>query len=145
MSALPAAREQTAEILRLALARSSRRLRQQAGRELSPSRAAVLATIAREGPISPSALADLERISRPTVTRIVDKLKAAGLVDCAPDPADGRSYLISLSAGGSALRELRHARKNAYIARLLANASAEELDTLERAARLLLQLIDERA
>ena len=130
-------------MLRLALARSSRRLRQQAGHELSPSRAAVLATIAREGPISPSALASLERVSRPTVTRLVEKLAAAGLVDCSPDPADGRSYLISLSESGSALRELRHARKNAYVAKLIANASPEELDVLERAAVLLLRLIDE--
>jgi DNA-binding MarR family transcriptional regulator len=103
----------------------------------------VLATIAREGPISPSALATLERVSRPTVTRLVEKLTAAGLVDCTPDPADGRSYLISLSEGGSALRKLRHARKNAYLAKLIASTSPEELDVLERAAVLLLRLIDE--
>ena len=130
-------------MLRLAVARRRRRLRQQAGQELSPSRAAVLATIAREGPISPSALASLERVSRPTVTRLVEKLTAAGLVDCTPDPADGRSYLISLSESGSALRKLRHARKNAYLAKLIASASPGELDVLERAAVLLLRLIEE--
>ena len=103
----------------------------------------MLATIAREGPLTPSALASHERLSRPTVTRMVEKLRAAGLVDCAPDPDDGRSYLISLSDDGAALRELRHARKNAYVAKLIASASPDELDVLERASALLLRLIEE--
>ena len=103
----------------------------------------MLATIAREGPLTPSALASLERLSRPTVTRMVEKLRVAGLVDCAPDPEDGRSYLISLSESGAALRELRHTRKDAYVAKLIANASPEELDVLDQAARLLLHLITE--
>ena len=64
-------------------------------------------------------------------------------MDCSPDPADGRSYQISLSEGGFALRERRHARKYAYLARLLEGASDDELDLLDRAAMVLLRLIDE--
>jgi DNA-binding MarR family transcriptional regulator len=103
----------------------------------------VLSTIAREGPIAPSALAARERLSRPTVTRMVEKLKVAGLVDCTPDPADGRSYLISVTEDGAALRELRHARKNAYVAKLVTKASPAELEVLEQASLVLLRLIDE--
>jgi DNA-binding MarR family transcriptional regulator len=135
-------RDTTAETVGLALARSARRLRQQAGAELSPSRAAVLSTIARHGPLTPSALAGLERLSRPTITRLISKLEADGLVDRVQDPGDGRSCLISLSADGSALRALRRARKHAYVARLLAPADDAELALIAEAAALLLRLLD---
>jgi DNA-binding MarR family transcriptional regulator len=135
--------EDTAELVRLAVARSARRLRQQAGLELSPSRAAALATIAREGPLTPSALAAIERISRPTTTRLIARLKEQGLVECSPDPSDRRSYLVSLSEDGSALRELRRARKEAYIARLLDRADPSDVELLDAAARVLLRLLEE--
>jgi DNA-binding MarR family transcriptional regulator len=118
-------------------------MRQQAGHELTPSRLAILNTVAREGPITPSELASIERISRPTVTRLVAKLRAQGLVDCIAAPGDGRSYLVALSKDGSALRELRRERKSAYLARLLRKADPEELELLERAARVLLRLVED--
>jgi DNA-binding MarR family transcriptional regulator len=137
-----AIRDTTAETVGLALARSARRLRQQAGSELSPSRAAVLSTIARHGPLTPSALADLERLSRPTITRMISKLEAEGLVDRVQDPADGRSWLISLSSDGSALRALRRARRHAYVARLLASADEAERALIAEASTVLLRLLE---
>lgn len=134
---------ETAEILRLAVARTSRRLRQQAGQELTPSRASVLASIARNGPVTPSRLAEIERISRPTVTRLVAKLKAAGLVECTPDSGDRRSYVISISETGSALRELRRQRKQVYLARMLDEVDTGELELLQRSAVVLLRLLEE--
>jgi DNA-binding MarR family transcriptional regulator len=130
-------------MLRLAIARAARRLRQQAAHDLTPSQSAVLAAIARYGPLTSSKLAEHERISRPTVTRIVAKLKDRGLVEFAPDAEDGRSYRIAVSANGSAFRELRSASKNAYLTRLLGDASATEVELLVSAARLLLHLLDE--
>jgi len=118
-------------------------MRQQAGHELSPSRLSVLNTIAREGPITPSELASIERISRPNVTRLVAKLRGEGLVDCIAAASDGRSYLVALSKDGSALRELRRARKSAYLARVLASADPEELELLDRASKVLLRLVEE--
>src|SRR5262249_21281422 len=135
-------REETAELLRLAVARTARRLRQQAGRELSPSRAAALSTIARDGPLTPSALAAIERISRPTTSRLVARLRDQGLVECTPDPEDGRSYLVALSEGGAALRALRRSRKEAYIARLLDRADPADVELLDGAARVLLRLVE---
>ena len=104
-------RAEVAAQLRIAIARAARRLRQQAGRELTPSRASVLATVARDGPLTPSELAERERISRPTITRLVAKLKQQGLVECLPDPADGRSYRVAISAAGTALRADRQAHR----------------------------------
>jgi DNA-binding MarR family transcriptional regulator len=139
------AAEDTAQLVRLVVALSARRLRQQAGQELSPSRAAALATIARHGPLSPSELAAIERISRPTTTRLVARLREQGLVECSPAPGDGRSYVISLSENGSALRKLRRARKQAYIACLLDRADPADVELLDAAARVLLRLLEEDA
>jgi DNA-binding MarR family transcriptional regulator len=136
-------RARTAEILRLAIGRSARRLRQQAGQELTPSRAALLDTIAQHGPVSPSKLAEIERTSRPTITRLVAKLRAQGFVVCTPDTGDGRSYQITVSETGSALRARRRQRKYAYLAQLLDNATPDELDLLDRSAKVLLRLLEQ--
>jgi DNA-binding MarR family transcriptional regulator len=136
-------RTQTVESLRLAVGRTARRMRQQAGIELTPSRLSLLNTIASQGPMTPSKLAEAERISRPTVTRMIAKLKAQGLVECVVAPEDGRSYQIALSENGSALRQLQRERKTAYVARLLENADADEIELLNRAALVLLRLVEE--
>jgi DNA-binding MarR family transcriptional regulator len=93
--------------------------------------------------LSPSALAEIEQISRPTTTRLVARLKEQGLVECVPDPGDGRSYLISLSEDGSALRQLRRSRKQAYISRLLERAEPAEIELLDAAASVLLRLLED--
>src|ERR687888_851523 len=94
--------------LRLVITRTARRLRQEAGTELGPSQTAALATIERHGPLTPSELATLERVRRPTATRIVARLEEAGLVQRAADPADGRSFMVSATGQGRALmRKLR--------------------------------------
>ncbi len=125
----------------MAIVRTARRLRQEAtgagGSELTPTAVAALATVERHGPLTPSELAQIERIKRPTATRTLRVLLEAGLVDRAPDPADGRSALISLNAAGrERLRRLR-GRKNAYLARRMRELPAEDLRTLERAAEIL--------
>lgn len=126
--------------LRLAVVRTARRLRQEAASEasgLTPTSTAALATIERHGPITPSELAAIERVKRPTVTRTLGCLEREGLVDRTPDPADGRSSLVSLNAAGrEQLRRLR-GRKNAYLARRMRGLSPEEIETLERAAEIL--------
>jgi DNA-binding MarR family transcriptional regulator len=89
--------------LRHAIARTARRLRQEAGEDLSPSQSAALATIDRHGPLTPSELADRERVKRPTATRVLARLAEAGLVDRTRDPQDGRSSLVALTPAGREL------------------------------------------
>jgi DNA-binding MarR family transcriptional regulator len=133
--------------LRMAIVRTARRLRQEAagtGGELTPTAVSALATVERHGPLTPSELAEIERIKRPTATRILRGLVDAGLVDRAPDPADGRSALVSVNtAGRERLRRLR-GRKNAYLARRMRDLPAEDLRTLDRAAEILEGILEER-
>jgi DNA-binding MarR family transcriptional regulator len=129
--------------LRLAIVRTARRLRQQAGTGLSPSLTAALATIENHGPLTPSELAEREAIKRPASTRIVARLEAEGLVDRTADPSDRRVTLIAAApAGRELLRRIRR-RKNEYLARQLRDLPAEDLAALERAADVLERLLED--
>jgi DNA-binding MarR family transcriptional regulator len=123
--------------LRFAVVRLARRLRQEAGDELSPTMVASLATVERAGPLTPSELAQIERVKRPTATRVVARLVAEGLVERAVDPADGRVSLLTVTAEGSRLLKRLRKRKNAYLARRLRDLDPDEIRTLERAAEIL--------
>jgi DNA-binding MarR family transcriptional regulator len=127
--------------LRLAITRTARRLRQEAG-ELSPTAAATLATVDRHGPLTPSELAEIERVKRPTATRTLNGLAELGLVERTPDPADRRSALVSISAAGRrSLRRLRQ-RKNAYLARRLRELPPDDVAVLARAADVLETILE---
>jgi len=126
--------------LRLGIVRTARRLRQEAAAEasgLTPTSTAALATIERHGPLTPSELAKLERVQRPTVTRTLGCLEREGLIERTPDPADGRSALIGVNgAGRERLRRLR-GRKNAFLAKRMRELPADDVAVLERAAEIL--------
>lgn len=133
----PSVDELLAPRLRLAITRMARRLRQEAGSDLGPSQASAIATIERHGPLSPSELAERERIKRPTATRIVAHLESAGLVERVRDPADGRASILSATPKARTLLRRLRARKTAYLARRLDGLDPEDRRTLERAAELL--------
>jgi DNA-binding MarR family transcriptional regulator len=123
--------------LRWGITRMARRLRQEAGTDLGPSQVAALATIERHGPLSPSELAELERIKRPTATRILRHLDDADLVERVKDPEDGRGSILTITAAGRTHLKRLRARKTAYLATRLDKLAAEDRLTLERAAELL--------
>ncbi len=114
--------------LRMAVVRTARRLRQEAAGAV--------------GELTPSELAEIERVKRPTATRTLRVLCDAGLVERTPDPADGRSALVSItSEGRERLRRLR-GRKNAYLARRMRDLPSADIETLERAAAILEEILE---
>jgi DNA-binding MarR family transcriptional regulator len=129
--------------LRLAITRTSRRLRQEAGPGLSPSLTSALATVDRHGPLTPSELAARERVQRPTATRLVARLEELGVLQRAADPADRRSSLLTATPEGHALLEELRGRKTAYLAHRLEGLDAEEQAALDRAAAILERLLEE--
>jgi DNA-binding MarR family transcriptional regulator len=129
--------------LRLSVVRTARRLRQEAGTDVSPSQTAALATIERHGPLTPSELAKIESIKRPTATQVIARLEAAGFADRTRDPADGRSSLVSVTREGSELLRRLRSRKNAYLARRLRDLPAEDLAALDRAADVLERMLED--
>jgi DNA-binding MarR family transcriptional regulator len=117
-------------------------MRQEAGTDLGPTLIAALGSIDRLGPLTPSELADLERVKRPTATRMIARLEAEGLVDRAPDPLDRRSHLIAVTPRGRELVTRLRRRKTAYLARHLRHLDDADLATLDRAAELLEGLLE---
>src|SRR4051812_6394584 len=88
-AAIPEASE-LAALLRVSATRLSRRLRQQADAGLSPSQLSALTAVWRHGSLTLGALAEYERVAPPTVTKVVAKLEADGLLERAVDPNDRR-------------------------------------------------------
>src|SRR5690242_17189333 len=88
--------------IRLAITRTARRLRQEAHAELGPASLAALATIERHGPLTPSELARVERIQRPTATRLLANLTEKDLITRASDPGDRRCSIVSIAPQGKA-------------------------------------------
>jgi DNA-binding MarR family transcriptional regulator len=131
--------------LRPVIARLARRMRQQAGGDLSPTQGAALNTIACHGPLTPSELAAREKIQRPTATRVLTRLEEAGLIARTADPADRRSSLVSTTESGTELLASVRDRKDAYLAQRLDRLSPEDLAALDRAAGILERVLEEGA
>ncbi|MFI5780925.1 MarR family winged helix-turn-helix transcriptional regulator [Nocardia sp. NPDC051570] len=89
--------EQLAEAadLYLALGRITRLLRRSGDiGSLSPGSAAALATLVRGGPLRLGDLAAAERVTPPTMSRIVSGLEKSGYLERTADPVDGRAQLL---------------------------------------------------
>jgi DNA-binding MarR family transcriptional regulator len=95
-----------------------------------------LSVLVYRGPLSLSALADAERVTPPTMTRIVDALERDGLARRSPHRSDGRSVVVQLTPKGRRLFARARERRLAKLDALFADATPDELATLARAAEL---------
>ena len=132
--------------LRLTVMRLARRLRQQSQQtegEITASQLSALSSVSRLGPLTLGALAAVERVRPPTMTRIVGHLEAAGLLLRRPAPADRRSAEVALTPAGRRLLDRSRTRKDAYLAERLATLDPDELAVLRRAAAVLERLLEE--
>ena len=107
---------ETAGRLRLSATRLARRLRQEADAGLTPSMLSALAVIDCKGPLTLGALADHERVAPPSVTKLVDRLEAEGLVVRSRDADDRRVTRVATSGKGVALVVESRRRKTAWLA-----------------------------
>jgi DNA-binding MarR family transcriptional regulator len=97
-----------ADALRVALVRIHRRLRVRSGKGITPSQSSALARIEQTGSMRLGTLAELEGTTAATMSRVIDGLEAADLIERVPDPLDGRASLVRLSPeGGALLHDLR--------------------------------------
>jgi len=120
----------------------SRRVRYESTHELAPHQVSVLGRLAR-GPLTPGELADLERVSAPSITRTVNCLVDKGLITRADNPSDGRSKMLSISPEGrDVLGRVGHARDD-WMVRRLAGLTADERETLRAATELLDQVMSQ--
>src|SRR3954466_5860028 len=132
--------------LRLAIARLSRRIRQEAaatGEELTASTQGALASIERLGPITLGELAAVEQVQPPTMTRIVARLEEWGYVTRVVDPADRRVARAVITDAGRALLARSRTRKDESLPRRIAELTDAERELLARALPLIERLQDD--
>jgi DNA-binding MarR family transcriptional regulator len=123
--------------------RVARRLRaEKSDQELSDGQFSVLAVLDRGGPLTPRALAEYERVQPPSMTRTLAGLLARGLIDRAGDPGDRRQVIVGLTALGTrAVQETRR-RRDAWLARRLAELEPKERAVLAEASEILRRIAD---
>jgi DNA-binding MarR family transcriptional regulator len=100
---------------------------------LSLTAAGTLARLQREGPARLTELATAEGITQPSMTALVARLSAQGLVRRDADPSDGRAVVLSLTAAGTELLEHRRASRTARLAPFVASLSPDDLRSIARA------------
>lgn len=123
--------------LRLAVLRLSRRLRQEAVGEITPSQLSALTVVAKRGEVTLGELAAIERIAPPSMTRIAARLEDRGFVQRQVDPTDRRVARLVASETGLALLDTIRTRRDAYLASRLQEFTDEERNLLEAAVPLL--------
>lgn len=127
-----------ASALRLSVMRLARRMRaERSDTSLTLTQVAALATLERQGPLTPGELAAAERVQPPSMTRVVSSLQDAGLVRRAPHPTDGRQVLLSVTPAGGALLRKDRRRREAWLNRRLAELDDDERTLLADAVVLL--------
>jgi DNA-binding MarR family transcriptional regulator len=135
-----------AEVLRPALLRVSRHLRREAQKAgVSALDAQLLGVIKKKPGIGGGELADLEQMTRPSMSGHLKRLQAAGWVMRDPVcPKDRRRVGLRLTASGEAALAVIRRRRNDWLAARLAGLSPEARAALAAAAGPLDQLAGDR-
>jgi len=132
--------------LSLAVVRLARQLRfRRPDSPVSLSQLSALATLQKEGPMTPGALAIRERVRPPSMTRVIASLVELGFVDRCPHPDDGRQVLVSVSPAGNDLIEVERRAGREWLQQRLDELSPEDRRTLVVAADLMSTIVDESA
>jgi len=132
--------------LSLAVMRLARQLRfRRPESTVTLSQLSALDTLAKEGAMTPGALAIRERVRPPSMTRVIASLADLGLVARTAHPADGRQVLVAVSRTGLELLDSERRASQEWLRKRLAALDADQRATLLRAADLMTVLVDEDA
>jgi len=131
--------------LRLSVARLARRLRNERdpSNPLSVGSISVLGVLIRNGESTIGQIAAHERVRPPSMTRRVNALVDAGYVVRRSSESDGRVVLIDLSEKGRDTLLADRRKRDAWLARQLAQLTPAERDLVRRAAPLIERLATE--
>jgi DNA-binding MarR family transcriptional regulator len=128
--------------LRLSVMRLRRRLaaEREPDNELSAGATAVLGVLFRNGGRTVGELAAHERVQPPSMTRTVKCLDAEGYVTRRPHETDGRQVVVELSEKGRETLLADRRKRDAWLARRLADLNPDEREVLRAATPLLERL-----
>ena len=138
MTAEPGTADELAKMLREAIQRLNRRVRQaRPVGDLTFSQLSALTSLQLAGALTPRELADTERVQPPTMTKIVGRLEDRGLVVRTRHPTDGRQVILTATELGRAVHAQFEQARNEWLAVQLARLTPAERDTLAHAAAIL--------
>ena len=138
----PSAVSALAGELRLACMRISRRVRFESTHLVAPHQFSVLCRL-EEAPRTPSELAEIEKVSAPSMTRTVAALVERGLVERTADPADGRQVILSLTRDATTLLKDIRRKRDAWMSVRVSHLTPEEQDVLRQASAILTRVASE--
>jgi DNA-binding MarR family transcriptional regulator len=132
--------------LSLAVVRLARQLRfRRLESPVSLSQLSALSTLAKEGAMTPGALAMRERVRPPSMTRVIASLAELGFVARNAHPVDGRQVLVSVSPAGTELIVAERRASQEWLKERLDRLDPDERKTLLSAADLMTAIVDESA
>jgi DNA-binding MarR family transcriptional regulator len=108
---------------------------------ISPARASALSVLVFGGPRTLTELAEAERVTAPTMSKLVTAMEREGLVRRRPHATDGRSTLLRATAKGRRILERGRERRLAVLESLLASADAREVRVVREAAEIVERLL----
>jgi len=111
--------------------------------QISLTQLSALATLSRDGSMTPGALAAKERVQPPSMTRVIASLSELHLVKRDPHPTDGRQVIVSLSESGQALMEDEASAREEWMTEQLSGLTGDQLDVLRQAVGIMKQIVDE--
>ncbi|MFE3515116.1 MarR family winged helix-turn-helix transcriptional regulator [Streptomyces sp. NPDC059166] len=110
---------------------------------LTPSQRSVLARLQDGGPATTAALARAELVRPQSMRLTLGALESQGFVTRAPDPADGRKSVVSVTEEGSTtLAGVRAAKRNWLAETIAAELDGAERRTLAEAVELIGRLVE---
>ncbi|MFC6009823.1 MarR family winged helix-turn-helix transcriptional regulator [Nocardia lasii] len=130
--------------LSLAVVRLTRHLRgRRADAQISLTQLSALATLARDGAMTPGTLASKERVQPPSMTRVIASLTDLDLVQRRPHPTDGRQIIVSLSPAGRALITDEANAREVWMTGQLAGLRPDQIEVLGEAVGIMNQIVAE--
>ena len=135
-----------ATALRISVSRLARRFRAERAASglteaaLSETQLAALSALEVHQAMTPGELAEHEKVQPPSMTRVIAALEERELVSRSPHPTDRRQVILTVTGEGRAVVQRVRRRKDAWLARRLAELTAAERATLRAAVPILEKL-----
>ena len=135
-----------ATALRISVSRLARRFRAQRTTSgmteavLSETQLAALSALEGHQAMTPGELAEHEKVQPPSMTRVIAVLEERNLVLRSPHPTDRRQVILTVTEEGRTVVQRVRRRKDAWLARRLAELTAQERATLRAAVPILEKL-----
>jgi len=122
--------------------RISRRVRYESTDAVAPHHFSVLCRL-EEAPRTPGELAEIERVSAPSMTRTVAGLAELGYAQRTQDPTDKRQVIVTITPEArQVLKDIRR-KRDAWMSVRVGHLDPEEQAVLQRAAAILTRVAAE--